>query len=621
MLNVKTLTDTMSRMELPQLQQYAALHKNDPYVVSLALSIANQKKQADIARAGQAGMMPQPKVVDRDIFEIPLKPEPRGAVPPQQQQSMLPEDTGIAQLPAQNMQGMNMAAGGIVAFDGGGEVPGYAPGGQVKQAFAEKYHDAAVRAGAQLGVDPSIIISQWGLETGWGKSIIPGTNNLGNIKDFSGKGVSAYDKAEKSTSKYKKYNSTDDFADDYVNLIKRKFPDAVGAGNDVNKFTAGLRPGEKGGYATDESYGTKLARTFNKFLPIGTASAEETSRATPQSTKPTQPELDTDKKAVVSAGIPGLSAITNALTGAYEALTPSFSASTTVPQAAARTAATAGPLSGIGLLGGLFSSGATNALSNATPEQLDQLSSDIGSDTGLAAAIMNAPNRPPEKPPMSYGEQMTNVGKFLVGHPDVRKPEPPPAPTALPPVGPYTDESVRLGKLYGAGPTGPVEGEEPAPVDEMGNVTGPAKGGMDLNDLMIKMGLGMMAGKSPHALTNVGEAGLQALQLTAAEKKAAAEQALQQAQADMYKQHALYYSQLPDLKGEQIDARTAIAAEQTITNRIKAIDANLMLTPEQKELEKARIRAEVYRQLKPSGMPSNQTAPTLPPGVTVKQTG
>ena len=276
---------------------------------------------------------------------------------------------------------------------------------------------------------------------------------------------------------------------------------------------------------------------------------------------------------------------------------------------------------GVGALGGALSTGAANALSNATPEQLDQLSSDIGSDTGLAAAIMNAPNRPPEKPPMSYGEQMTNVGKFLVGHPDVRKPEPPPAPTAPPPVGPYTDEAVRLGKLYGAGPSGPVESEEPAPVDEMGNVTAPAKGGMDLNDLMIKMGLGMMAGKSPHALTNVGEAGLQALQLTAAEKKAAAEQALQEAQADMYRQHALFYSQLPGLKGEQIDARTAIAAEQTITNRIKAIDANLMLTPEQKELEKARIRAEVYRQLKPSGMPSNQTAPTLPPGVTVRQTG
>jgi len=116
MLNVKTLTDTMSRMELPQLQQYATLHKNDPYIVTLALSIANQKKQMKAGQAGQAGMMPQPKVADQQIAQM--------MAPPQQQ--MLPEESGIGQLPAPNMQGM--AGGGIVAFDEGGDVPGYADG-------------------------------------------------------------------------------------------------------------------------------------------------------------------------------------------------------------------------------------------------------------------------------------------------------------------------------------------------------------------------------------------------------------------------------------------------------------------------------------------------------------
>lgn len=127
MLNVKTLTDTMSRMPLPQLQQYAALHKNDPYIVTLALSIANQKKQMQASQAGQAGMMPQPKVVDQDIAQM---------VPAQQRmptQQQLPEDQGIGQLPAQNMQ--NMAEGGIVAFDDGGSVPGYADGVFVGQGF------------------------------------------------------------------------------------------------------------------------------------------------------------------------------------------------------------------------------------------------------------------------------------------------------------------------------------------------------------------------------------------------------------------------------------------------------------------------------------------------------
>jgi len=45
----------------------------------------------------------------------------------------LPEDQGIATLPAQNMQ--NFAGGGIVAFDEGGEVPGYYEGALIGQGF------------------------------------------------------------------------------------------------------------------------------------------------------------------------------------------------------------------------------------------------------------------------------------------------------------------------------------------------------------------------------------------------------------------------------------------------------------------------------------------------------
>jgi len=101
MLNIKTLTDTLSRMELPQLQQYAKLHKDDPYIVSMALSIANQKKQMKAGQEGQAGMVPQPKVADQQIAQM--------VAPPQQQ--MLPEESGIGTLPAQNMQ--NFAGGGI----------------------------------------------------------------------------------------------------------------------------------------------------------------------------------------------------------------------------------------------------------------------------------------------------------------------------------------------------------------------------------------------------------------------------------------------------------------------------------------------------------------------------
>jgi hypothetical protein len=57
-------------------------------------------------------------------------------------------------------------------------------------------------------------------------------------------------------------------------------------------------------------------------------------------------------------------------------------------------ALTAGVVTG----GALLATGATNALSNATDEQLDMLSADIGSDTGIAAATMLESRKPKLKP-------------------------------------------------------------------------------------------------------------------------------------------------------------------------------------------------------------------------------
>ena len=130
MLNVKTLTDTLSGMNLQELQDYATVNKNDPYIVSMALSMANTKKKMDIAQKGQAGMQPQPNVVDQQIAQMVAPPPQQMAAAPQQEApavdamgnvtgyaggGYLPEDQGIGQLPAPNMQGM--AGGGIVAFE------------------------------------------------------------------------------------------------------------------------------------------------------------------------------------------------------------------------------------------------------------------------------------------------------------------------------------------------------------------------------------------------------------------------------------------------------------------------------------------------------------------------
>jgi hypothetical protein len=124
-------------------------------------------------------------------------------------------------------------------------------------AFVQQNYDAAKEVGDQLGVDPKQILGHWALETGWGKSVIPGTNNLGNIMDFSGKGIQAVDNQTGTTDKYRQYNTTTDFAKDYASLLARKYPGVVGAGSNPDAFVQGLQGG-KNKYAGD-NFGSVFA--------------------------------------------------------------------------------------------------------------------------------------------------------------------------------------------------------------------------------------------------------------------------------------------------------------------------------------------------------------------------
>lgn len=118
MMNIEQITTRLAKLPDQALQQYAAMHKNDPYIIALAVSESNRRKQMRQAAQGAQGEMEQPTVVDQDIAEMAPAP-----VAPQQ---MMPEDTGIAQLP---MGEMEFAGGGIVAFADGGDVERYQYGG------------------------------------------------------------------------------------------------------------------------------------------------------------------------------------------------------------------------------------------------------------------------------------------------------------------------------------------------------------------------------------------------------------------------------------------------------------------------------------------------------------
>lgn len=133
------------------------------------------------------------------------------------------------------------------------------------ESFVEKYTPVAQQVGKEIGVDPNVLLSQWALETGWGKNIIPGTNNLGNIKDFSGYGKEATDSHTKSKDKYIKFEDPEVFGMYYADMIKRQFPDAVNTGTDIGAFTRGLTTGKSGSYfeIKPDDYAQRMANLHN----------------------------------------------------------------------------------------------------------------------------------------------------------------------------------------------------------------------------------------------------------------------------------------------------------------------------------------------------------------------
>jgi hypothetical protein len=131
------------------------------------------------------------------------------------------------------------------------------------QGFIQQYGPVAAAVSQRLGVAPDVLLGQWGLETGWGKSVIPGTNNLGNIK---GPGVAAKDNQTGSIDQYRAYPSPAEFGSDFANLIANNYRNAVGKGADATAYAGALKAG---GYAEDPKYVSKLAGAVDMVRKFG----------------------------------------------------------------------------------------------------------------------------------------------------------------------------------------------------------------------------------------------------------------------------------------------------------------------------------------------------------------
>lgn len=141
-----------------------------------------------------------------------------------------------------------------------------------KTTFINRIRPAAEQAAARLGVATESVIAQAALETGWGRHMPAdargSSNNLFGIKatGWDGAQVSSgtleYDDgAMRALSQpFRSYASVEDGMRDYVSLLSQnsRYADALNTGSDVGAFADAL---QRGGYATDPDYATKLRAT------------------------------------------------------------------------------------------------------------------------------------------------------------------------------------------------------------------------------------------------------------------------------------------------------------------------------------------------------------------------
>jgi hypothetical protein len=265
----------------------------------------------------------------------------------------------------------------------------------------------------------------------------------------------------------------------------------------------------------------------------------------------------------------------------------------------------------------------------------------MSGDTGLASAIMDAAANNPQGPSdMPYAEQMKKaLGKIpsvLVSAPNPNKPNVALTPSNLvkplnQPLEAPTTASSQTTPNYDAmtneadkiGPVGAPLHNAPVPLDSgidaengpqpnfqssaSAPASAPAKGGRDWNDFLLNLGLGMMAGKSPYAFQNLGEAGIGALrqeqeaklqglkerQVAAEERKAAIEERNAGTAAELYKQHgALFQAQADLLNRGAKDRNNQLAVDQMIE---KELASNKMLfDPAAKDVERRRLQGMYY---------------------------
>lgn len=613
---ISALTSSLAGMTPQARQAYAAQHKNDPAVIAVALNVNNILSAAERNKAMQAGMGAKPTVVDQEIA---------GMVPPTVAQ--LPENMGIGQLPAPNIQ--RMADGGIAGYDEGG----MADGGSM--------FDFSQRS------EPVLRMAGGGMKKLDGADLFDAALDMEGVDDpveraFL-KSVHRQESSGKATEK-----TSNRGAAGAMQIMPETFKAVADPDMDINKpldnMRAGIRYGRQGFSAakgdpvlagayyyggpggmkkasqgvavadpknpnapTTIGYGKSIAQRMTDLLPIGSAQAAERPVAKAPAA-PARPTTGVGGVAAPEEGDTGIGGVSSLLSGAgamapkyLDKFAPSIVNDPKALAQAVRGSRIAGGVIGaVPAIGGALSSGAATALSNATPEQLGQLQSDIGSDTGLAAAIMNPENRPnapltPEraaakvKPVFSPDDQSAAETARLLRQntpPDLQK-----AAIAT------AKEEIPKDTLLGFG-----------------------------RDDVIMFGLQLLASKSPNPLQAAGEAGIGMYAAKQAREKAALDKELAQAHKDYYKSAAAKTQAEADYMASGAKGMAAVtaAADKIFDNLTAGMSTyeKMNMSPEKRQqLQNQALAqaAKLYKIELPEGMGTPAAPSSDPLGILSKK--
>jgi len=654
MIDVNQITTTLRGMADRALQQYAMMNKGNPYVLSLAVAESNQRKQ--LRTAAQArNMAPQPKVADAaiaGIAEAPPAVDAMGNVTGMASGG-LPEDQGIGRLPAPNMQRMadggiagysddeeqGMATGGmggmfnfaqqsepVIRMSGGGMagyVPGFRDTGEVNSAFEDAFRTTLRYEGGYVENDAGKGPSKFGIN----KAANPDVDVKSLTKDQA---------RELYKKRYWDAIGGDSLAAKNPALAKVAFDTAVNMGPAKAKQLVEQSQGDPNTILAmrQQHYDKLIENDPKKFAPYkagwqsrladlatsaipaaeaGTLPQQAQAAAPAQAQKP-QLENAEDAGYFTRAGMGAATMGAAGLQSLKDVFTAGFKPGTTAGQAG-KVLGTAAAVPQAVIQGGYEASKkAMSDLQYMSPEQRRELSenpmlSAMSGDAGLASAIMDAAANNPKGPSqMPYAEQMKNVGKTLVGHPDIDRMRE--ANKAKTEVAALKDDPLKrepvspdeFGSAVGIPEPALPKAEEKAVVEAAKEAT-PAKERKGFNnDDLLTLGLSLLANKSPNFMTALGEAGLATVagkkereKTEREEEKLKGSEELQKAQAKYYGAYAGAIERGAKEKNEELEAEKLVRNYMSDWEKNNKI-ANIQ-DPMARLQEEARIRQQIYASL------------------------